>query len=209
MLILNQHTPNGALLGVWKMEESHEKLLQLFPEKFRAETLEDVEKIRAEQRAVEWLTTRIMLYTLLGEEKKIVKKETGQPYLSDNSYRISISHTKKYAAILLHPTLPVGVDIETISERVKKIAYKFISDNEYIDPSQEIVHQLLHWSAKESLFKLISESEIDFKQHLHIEPFTPLSEGLIRAKETKSSDEKSFTIHYKVREDYVMTWVVG
>jgi phosphopantetheinyl transferase len=209
MLFRQQHTPNGALLGIWKIEEAREELLQLLPKKLCAEAIEHIAKIRAEQRAVEWLATQILLYTLLGEEKQILKKTNGQPYLSDNSYQISISHTKNYAAILLHPTLSVGIDIETISERVKKIAYKFISDDEYIDPTQEVVHQLLHWAAKESLFKLLGETEVDFKQHLHINPFTPLLEGMISANETKSNDRKSFVVHYEVCNDYVITWIVG
>jgi phosphopantetheinyl transferase len=209
MLFRKQHTSDGAFLGIWKIEESREELLQFLPSTLRAEALEYIAKIRAEQRAVEWIATQILLYTLLGEEKTILKKENGQPYLSDNSYQISISHTKKYATVLLHPTLPVGIDIEMISERIKKIAYKFISDDEYIDPTQEVVHQLLHWATKESLFKLLGETEVDFKQHLHIEPFTPSSKGTILAKEMKSNDKKSFAIHYEVGNDYVTTWVVG
>jgi len=209
MLIRKQHTPEGALIGVWKMEESRDELLQLLPSTFRAEAAEYIATIRAEQRAMEWLATRITLYYLLGEEKKILKKENGQPYLSDNSYHISISHTKNYVAIILHPTLSVGIDIETISERIRRIAHKFISDDEYIDVSQEVVHQLLHWSAKECLFKVMSEVEVDFREHLYIEPFMPLSEGAMKAKETKSSDEKSFEIRYEVCGDYVMTWVSG
>ena len=208
MLIRKQHTSEGALLGVWKTEESRDQLLQLLPENFRAQAAEHIAIIRAEQRVIEWLATRITLYQLLGEEKKILKKENGQPYLADNSFHISISHTRNYVAIILHPTRAVGIDVETISERIRRIAHRFISDDEHIDSSQEVVHQLLHWSAKESLFKLMKESEIDFKQHLHIEPFTPQSAGVMRAKETKSRDEKSFVTEYEVFEDYVMTWVV-
>jgi phosphopantetheinyl transferase len=209
MLFRQQHTSNGALLGIWKIEESREELLQLLPENLRTEAVAHIATIRAEQRAVEWLATQILLYTLLGEEKQILKKTNGQPYLSDNSYQISISHTRKYAAILLHPTFLAGIDIEMISERVKKIAYKFISNDEYIDPTQEVVHQLLHWAAKESLFKLLGETEVDFKQHLHIDPFTPSSGGTILAKETRSGDRESFVIHYEVCNDYVITWVIG
>ena len=208
MLVKKQHTPEDALIGVWKMEESRDELLQLLPSIFRAEATEYIATIRAEQRVLEWLATRITLYYLLGEEKKILKKANGQPYLSDNSYHISISHTKKYVAVILHPTLSAGIDIETISERIKRIAHRFISDEEYIDASQEVVHQLLHWSAKESLFKVMNEAEVDFKQHLYIEPFTPLSEGIMKARETRSSDEKSFEIWYEVWEEYVMTWVL-
>ncbi|NLX66339.1 MAG: 4'-phosphopantetheinyl transferase superfamily protein, partial [Bacteroidales bacterium] len=137
----------------------------------------------------------------------ILNQTDGKPYLEDGSYYISISHTKDYAAIYLHKTQPVGIDIEIRSERVNKVAHKFVGDDEYIDPSQTTVHQLLHWSAKESLFKLMEESEIHFKHHLHIHPFTPSTKGIITATETKTQFNHTFTIDYEVYPDHVLTWV--
>jgi len=32
MLIRKEHTDGGGLLGIWKMDESRESLLQLFPQ---------------------------------------------------------------------------------------------------------------------------------------------------------------------------------
>jgi len=177
MLIRKEHTGDGGLLGIWKMEETREELLQLFPGHRRSEADTYLRNIRSERRSIEWLSTRLMLLDLLGKEQLILNRKDGSPYLDDGKNNISISHTKDYAAILLHETSAVGVDIETRSERVIKIAGKFISDEEYIDPAQKIVHQLLHWSAKESLFKLMNEQGIDFKQHLHIHPFIPEKRG--------------------------------
>lgn len=209
MLIRREYTQAGCLLGIWKMDESREELLLLFPEHLRYEAIEYIEGIRSESRSIEWLSSRIMLLVLLGEEKIIYNRKDGKPYLEDGTHYISISHTKNYAAILLHETAPVGIDIETRSERVKKIASKFISEDEFIDPSQKTVHQLLHWSAKESLFKLINEEGIDFKQHFRIHPFTPAVEGVIEATESKTGLSQTFNIHYEVHAEYVLTWIAG
>lgn len=208
MLIRKEHI-DGGLLGIWKMDESHEELLLLFPEYMRSNAIEYVKEIRSERRTIEWLSIRILLFMLLGEEKTILNRGDGKPYLKDSNYHISISHTKGYATVFLHETAPVGIDIEIRSERVKKVADKFISDKEYIDTSQKTVHQLLHWSAKESLFKLMEENEIDFKHHLHIHPFTPAANGIITASETKTDRNRTFNIHYEVHSDYVLTWVTG
>lgn len=209
MLTRKEHIGNGGLLGIWSMDESREELLQLLPEHMRSDAAGQIKTIRSDRRTIEWLSTRILLFMLMDEAKTILNRADGKPYLEDKTHHISISHTKNYAAIYLHNTQPVGIDIEMQAERVSKVAYRFIGDDEYIDPSQKTVHQLLHWSAKESLFKLIDENEIHFKEHLHIHPFTPASKGVITATETKTQHNRTFTIDYEVHPDYVLTWVTG
>lgn len=209
MLIRKEHTEGGALLGIWKMDESRDDLMHLFPQHLRKEAMRYLRDIRSERRSIEWLSTRVMLLDLMGKEQIILNREDGSPYLSEGKTNISISHTRDYAAVLLHETRGVGIDIETRSERVIKIAAKFISENEYIDSSQKIIHQLLHWSAKESLFKLMNEEGIDFRQHLHISPFTPAQKGTIAAHETKTERTQLFNLQYEVHPDYVLTWTIG
>ena len=209
MLIRKEYSDTGGLLGISKMEESREALLHLFPENLWPEVMAYINGVRSDRRAIEWLSTRIMLLELLGKEQIIHNREDGSPFLENGKPYISISHTRDYAAILLHDSCPVGIDIEIRSERVKKIADKFISENEYIDPAQRTIHQLLHWSAKECLFKLMNEQGIDFRKHLFVHPFTPAVKGVITATESKTDQACSFTVHYEVHPDYVLTWTEG
>lgn len=207
MLIRKEHTSNNGLLGLWKITENKEELLQLFPDGLRAKAHDHVSGMKSERRAREWLSTRLMLQLLLNDEEKIVRhRRDGRPYIPDGSYNISISHTTEYAAILLHETQNVGIDIEIRSERIERLASKFISETEFVDESQKTVHQLLHWSAKESIFKQMDEIEIDFKQHLHIKPFTPQEKGIINALETKSERHRNYELEYEIHPDYVLTW---
>ncbi|MFA5650097.1 MAG: 4'-phosphopantetheinyl transferase superfamily protein [Proteiniphilum sp.] len=209
MLIRKEHIENGGLLGIWRIEESREELLEYFPGNLRQEAIAYTDGIRSPMRSIEWLSTRAMLFVLLGDDKSIQNHPDGRPYLTDHSYHISLSHTKEYAALLLHDSLPVGIDIEARSERVKKVASKFISEEEYIDPSRKVIHQLLHWSAKESLFKLINRQGVDFKEHLRVRPFTPGDNGTIMATETGGETPRAHLLHYEVHDHYVLTWVVG
>lgn len=208
MLIRKEYSVNGSLMGIWKMDETTDELLNLFPPTIRSEADQYLKNIRSNRRIREWLSTRIMLKELLGELKIIQNREDGKPYLADESYHISISHTQNHAAILLHNTFAVGIDIEMKSDRVEKLAFKFISENEFIDPEQKIVHQLLHWSAKECMFKLINEQGIDFKRHLLVHPFTPAVSGEITATESRTDQNKTYTLYYEVHPEYVLTWVV-
>ncbi|MDI9605092.1 MAG: 4'-phosphopantetheinyl transferase superfamily protein [Bacteroidota bacterium] len=209
MLIRREHIDPGGLLGIWKIEETREELLNYFPEPLRSEAIDYIKKIRSIQRAMEWLATRAMLFVLVGDDKSILNYPDGRPYLSDRSHLVSLSHTKEYAALLLHNSLPIGIDIEARSERVKKIANKFISEKEYIDPNNKVLHQLLHWSAKETLFKRLNLREVDFKEHLFLYPFIPCDKGTITATESRTDSSRRFTIHYEVHDDYVLTWTIG
>ena len=208
MLIRKEYIDENSLIGIWKMTENAETLLRLLPKSQQPEAEKHISKIRSERRVMEWLTIRVLLFELLGEEKTIANHPDGKPFLQDRSYNISISHTKKWAAILLHKHCSVGIDVETISERVIRIASKFISENEFVDASQKVIHQLLHWSAKETIFKLMEESEIDFREHLHVRPFTPQEKGIFSAAESKTTQRKTFQIHYEVLPDAVLTWAV-
>src|SRR5690554_1509623 len=101
MLIRKEYIQSGALLGVWKMTESRDELLTQFPETLRNEADRYLEKIRSERRSIEWLSTRVMLFQLLGENQMIFNRQNGSPYLEDEKWFISISHTRDYAAMLL------------------------------------------------------------------------------------------------------------
>lgn len=208
MLLRKQHIDEDGLIGIRRITDNHQILLDSLPRTQQKLAGEYISKIRSERRIIEWLTTRVLLFELLGEEKIIGNRLDGRPFLLDNSYKISISHTKDYAAILLHKHYSVGIDVETISERVIKLADKFISEEEYIDPSQKVIHQLLHWSAKETMFKMMEEGEIDFKEHLHIQPFMPQEKGIFQAFESKTDQQKQFQIHYEILPDVVLTWAV-
>jgi 4'-phosphopantetheinyl transferase EntD len=150
---------------------SDELLAQLSQKSWYLPMLEKM----SEHRRREWLAVRVLLKQTLGEEKEIRYTALGKPYLADNSYFISISHTKGYVAIAVNKEHPVGVDIEYRSPRVEKIRSRFMSAEEenHLSTTNPSLHLLLHWSAKETLYKILEDIHVDFQAHLHIEPFEP------------------------------------
>lgn len=208
MPLFQKTTCDGYSLGIWKIEETVEDLLEILPDRvyFEAELL----RFKAPHRKLEWLSVRALLFTLLGRHVPVSYMESGKPYLADNSCYISISHTKGYVAVIVSELSPVAIDIEQYSMRVCKVVSKFIRADEETLPFQgdSTWSMLLHWSAKETLFKSLDRSEVDFKEHLHILPFIPQSEGTFLAFEYKSADKKQFCIHYLIHPDFVMTWQV-
>ncbi|MCD8184354.1 MAG: 4'-phosphopantetheinyl transferase superfamily protein [Bacteroides sp.] len=207
MPIFQQHTDLVYQWGIWKTDETPEQLLAMLPHPEKYE--EDVRCFRADARRLEWLAVRVLLYTLLGEEKEIAYYPSGKPYLSDGSAAISISHTKGCAAVLLGPPeTEVGIDIERYGERVRRVAYKYMREDEKVVLFQgtDVWSLLLHWSAKETMFKCMNASEVDFREHLHIFPFETAKEGKFSAAEYRTAEKQKFIIHYSLFSDFVLTF---
>ena len=193
------------LWGVWKIEESSEELLSLLWN--RKAYLSQLEMIKAEQRRREWLASRVLLQALVEAPSYIAYYPNGAPFLSSSFLHLSISHTKGYAAVLLQEHPAAGIDIEYRSGRVAKIRRRFMSPREEagIDKEHEIEHLLLHWCAKETLFKMIGQEEVDFLRHLHVCPFPYAEEGRFTVCETRTGEGAVYPLNYLVTPDFVLT----
>lgn len=166
---------------------------------------------KGDHRKCEWLTVRLLLKEMLGEEKEIRYHDSGKPYLADGSYHLGISHTKGLVAVILDRNLQVSIDIEYVSPRVENIRQRFMSraEEENISLRNERIHLLLHWSAKESLYKFLEDTRIDFQKHLHILPFDPqMNEwASFRSKINFPAKEYEPEIRYFATEKYVLTCI--
>ncbi|MDR3704941.1 MAG: 4'-phosphopantetheinyl transferase superfamily protein [Paludibacteraceae bacterium] len=206
MLFSRQIGQDNALLAIWKLDETIAEIQS----GLSRETLSDsrLSGITNDTRKLEFLSVRRLLKELCREEKQIAYTETGRPYLADNSYYISISHTKGYVAVLLHPAKEVGMDIEQRGERAFRLKERFMHTDEIasLQPGEEALHATLYWSAKESLFKVMGVEEVDFIHHLHIHPFQLTQAGSFTADETRTDLCEKFTIQYQVFPHFVLTW---
>lgn len=207
MLYQKKKLANGATLGVWKMEENEEELLAFFDEK-RQEYATEIARFRYPARRLEFLAARLLLKDLTGYENSIVYDSNRRPSLVDSKVEISISHTTGYVSVIAHPSACVGIDIEQRKERIVRLKHKFLSPEELenTESSCEVEHLLLQWSAKEAMYKMMREREVDFISHLHILPFTPASEGTCYGKETKSARQRNFIFDYQIDNDFVLVW---
>ena len=206
MLIRKEIIEEDCLLGIWEISETPEELMNMLSAESQEMAHSYLSKIKSKRRELEWLSIRVVLQILTNDNKTVKHTPDGQPYLSDNSYQISISHSRDYAVVLLHKHKKVGVDIENHSKRILKIEKRFISDHEYIDSSNRVLHLILHWCAKETLYKLMNSTKIIFKEHLHIHPFQVEDKGVINASESFSTDKTTFDVFYEVNKDFVITW---
>ena len=208
MPLYHTYKQGNLTVGVWKVDETVEQLRSMFHQFSMYEA--GFSRFTSESRQREWLAVRVLLKELCGEEKKIGYLPSGKPYLEDGSMRVSFSHTKGYVAVAIHPDYKVGVDIEQYGERVKKVASRFIHEDEKpsVLAGDEVYTLLLHWSAKETMYKLMEEEAVDFARHLRIHPFIASNSGELSAVETRTDAQTRFRIFYETHTDYVLTYAV-
>lgn len=199
------HTLTTPLLGIWKIEETSDELLNLIEHKELV--LPSLEAFSNERRKVEWLAVRVLLYRLLGEELPIYYSPNGRPFLVDSHWHISISHTKGYAAVMLSRSEQVGIDIEYVSPRAMRLKQRFLSTEELsLFCGEELCLPVLAWSAKETAFKMLGLEDVDFREQLFILPFEIHKEGQLEIHETRSSLTGTCRIHYQITDDFVLTY---
>jgi phosphopantetheinyl transferase len=133
----------------------------------------------------------------------------GAPCIEGYPYTISLSHTKGFIAFVAHSKpYPAGIDIEYRSERALRVRERFLSlkENAAIDESHAAEHVLLHWCAKETLYKLLNTSGVDFRRELHILPFPFGMSGTIQAN---AAARGLFLLDFEINPEYVCVWNRG
>ncbi|MDR3062007.1 MAG: 4'-phosphopantetheinyl transferase superfamily protein [Dysgonamonadaceae bacterium] len=204
----NQKTYPDTIWGVRNIAGTPEELLSELEKKELYRPV--LRQMKLEKRKMEWLSVRLLLKELLGEEKEVEYDNAGKPFLKDRSFHIGISHTAGYVAVILNPNRPVGIDIEQVAEQVVRLRKRFLSEKEqrHISKEKELIHLLLHWSAKETMFKALGEEEVIFKEQLHINPFDPQI-GILStfsSFESRTGRKTEFLIRYVVNPEYVLTF---
>lgn len=207
MPLYHKYQHDSFIVAIWKVEETLDELRVLFNDFSIYEA--GYERFNSEKRKLEWLAVRALLKEICGEEKAIAYYPSGKPYLLDGSAYVSFSHTHGYVAVAYSRDKEVAVDIEQYGTRVRRVAHKFIREDEQESiqmAENEISALLLHWSAKETMYKLMGKEGVDFIKHLHIHPFVLAKQGQLNASEYLTESNRCFRISYIIHPDYVLTY---
>ena len=150
-----------SILGVWKIEEDLNTLLDLVV--LDCDEKKKYKGFSSNSRKHEFLSVRALLSELIGKDARIVYNKNNKPFLKDGSRFISISHSHKLTAILLSSNEKVGIDLEYMSSNIATIAFKFINRKEKITKEHEYrkYHLYVHWCAKEALYKICDKEGIE------------------------------------------------
>ena len=197
----------GVSLGLWQMDESPEQLFDQYPHLLPYRSSLD-DKYKNDGRKLEFLAIRALMYEMLrvnGASKGLLSHagdftHNGQGKPLFRGYHVSISHTKGYAALILSKKSEVAVDIEYMSDRVERIASKFLRKDERAD---SLDAKLVHWCAKETVFKLFSEENLLFDD-MRVKPFDTMADWACDVENLKSG--KTARVDFELAMDFVLTY---
>ena len=210
-LYLKKELDNDAQIFVWEVTETEEQLMELSAP-IPNDELEDLSFIKSEARRREKLAVRALLNEIFEDKVYLGHHDNGRPYLQNMATEISIAHTNRFVAIIIHPDETLGIDIESLDRDFSAVETKALSEDEIEDLSErhKNLHLAIYWCAKEAIYKRMSLHGVDFAEQIELERFSPDDDGELEATFThKDGVEMEFELEYMVFEDHVMVWVVG
>ena len=153
----------------------------------------------------QFLAIRNILKELSIDDQDLVYEESGKPFIRDGQ-NISFSHSNIYVAVIISKQI-VGIDIETVSDRIFNIKNKFLeTELKYpIEFNQETL--LVYWNIKESIFKSLRNSQIDFKQNIIVLPFNQ-KDNSTKSWYINKKEVYSFDTYFKISKNYTLAYVI-
>lgn len=209
-LYLKKELENKAEIGVWQITETEEELKAL--SSTPSDEMEEISWIKSESMRKQRLAVRALLNEMFDEKVYLSHHDNGKPFLENCVTNISITHTDKYVAVILHETEDVGIDIESLDRDFKAVELKALSEDEIEDLDDEKRNEQLaiYWCAKEAIFKRLSIYNVDFAEQIEIEKFHPKGEGELEATFIhKDGYEDEFELEYITFDRHVLVWIVA
>lgn len=210
-LYTNKHINDHIDLLVWKIEEP----VNWFLDRLHLDEEEQKKytEFRTDMRRVHWLAYRHILKNIVGKGNNIRVRydANNKPFIDLSDDHISVSHSGDYASVIISRRQAVGIDIEQVHPRLHKVAGKFLSAEETgvdIDtiPTEGLC---LHWCAKEALYKLYGERELDFKKHMRILSPPEEMEGMFKGMIRMGGREQVYDLVSERIGDYCMVYAMG
>lgn len=193
-LIKKQRLDEGTWLALWQMTEPLEQL--------PAPAHVDLSAFHTPRRKRETLTEYLLLKELTDDPRLVIRhNEDGAPLV--DGYHISLSHTEGWAAMILSETHKVGVDIEYVSERVNRVASRFIRRDEQ---QSTLAERLIAWCAKEAVYKFFTEQHLEFDE-MRLLPYSPQDAGEVTVGNLRQ--QVRVAVAYEVNDRYVLAYVKG
>ncbi|MCF0206377.1 MAG: 4'-phosphopantetheinyl transferase superfamily protein [Bacteroidales bacterium] len=208
MLLEKFYTDEGAVVAFWEISESEDELRGLCC--LNDADLALLQKSRAERRRKEILAVRALMASV--DELKnfsIKHNDSGKPFVERGN--ISISHSKNIVAVIWHEHLPVGIDVETVGDRILQVTDRVFNEREmtYSAKCPEIL--TVFWNCKECVYKLLDEREVDFKNMIKVVQWSSLTLGeyhVVCDVRTPKTDCR-YSLYGKNIKDNTVMWCVG
>jgi 4'-phosphopantetheinyl transferase len=208
-LIIKENISADCILGVWKIEEPAEFLLRQI---LLTKTEEDFYlTLKSELRREQWLSYHAIIGQLLEKEGNELEYDTfGKPQLKDRSHFLSVSHSGSYSAVIISKTIPVGIDIEKIRDRVERVKDMFLSQEEVmqIGTKNRMEKLVVYWGAKEALYKIYGNPGLLCMLDITVNPFDYFCSGKGSTNAIVKSKVKTeqYSVFYREIDDCILVY---
>lgn len=209
-LYLKKTLENDATVAVWQITETEDELKSL--SSVPNDEMEEITLYGSESQRKQKLAVRALINELFEEKMYLDHHDNGAPYLENCVTNISITHTEKYVAVIIHDEESLGIDIESLDRDFSAVEKKALSEEEIEDLEEDIKNEQLaiYWCAKEAIYKRMSQTRVDFAEQIEVEKFNPKGEGELEATFIhKDGHEEEFELEYLVFDRHVLVWLVG
>jgi phosphopantetheinyl transferase len=227
-IFYQQDIDPSTRLGVWKIEED---------ESFFSSRVPLRQDITHPHKRLQHLAGRWLLQHLFpGFPLDLIRiADTRKPFLEDEAYHFSISHCGQFAAVIASTENRVGVDIELVTDKVGRIAHKFVGERESPIVNREGVHSpqstvhrqpptegnnlkpqtsnlkplTLLWCCKEAVFKWYGKGKVDFREHIHVKSITGAGDDSYNLIVSFDKEEELFLdLHARFFDELCLGYVV-
>ena len=197
----------GVSLGLWQIDETTKDFYERSARLAQYEPLLD-KRYKHDGRKLEFLAVRALLHSMLAmggcseaqidRMGEITHNQAGKPLL--RGYHISVSHTQGFAAVILSKSREVAVDVEYFSDRVRRVAAKFMRKDE---KAPDLDSLLVHWCSKETVYKLFSDENLQFGE-MRVEPFDAMADWSCEVENLRV--KKKVTVDFELTMEFVLTY---
>ena len=204
---------NGLLVSVWHVTEDEDFFLDRLT--LYERELSKLDSFSHPERRLLWLASRYCLKDMLGLDStqahvESLSMKSGAPFLSDNSFEISFSHSHNYAAAIASHTRAVAIDLEDADKpRNLGVARRFMNEEELEGWSKLGTKELYLaiFSAKESLIKIFGKGT-SMRDHIHIrfDNYDGRPNGTLKGTVQKADIVQHYEVHYHIHSGFVLTY---
>lgn len=211
-LYLKKTLDNGAEILVWQVTESENELKAMCS--IPSDEMEEIAMYKSESQRKQKLAVRALLDTAFDEKVYLNHHDNGKPFIENEATNISVTHTDKYVAIILHDDDDLGIDIESLDRDFSAVEKKALTEEEIDeleeDKSEKNDQLAIYWCAKEAIYKRMGVNRVDFAEQMEVEKFNVRNEGELEATFIhKDGYEENFELEYMIFDRHVLVWLVG
>ena len=204
MPLLQQYNVGRVEVFVWKITEAVEELLDVVPACYAT----SVSRFKSKNRSAQWLAVRAIVAQRFGNDVCVAYDVAGKPVLEGADGCITVSHTDGYAVLAYSSEGGVGVDVELLSRNVLRVAERFMqagSLENYSLPDKNSA-ALVHWCAKEALYKIVGDLGGNFKDNISVGGFELRSEGCVSLALVGLDycGVKDYVAHYSILDELLV-----